>query len=274
MTPTDLPSSLVLVGAGKMGGAMLQGWLALGLAPAAVSVLDPFAAQDMIDLCAGGGVVLNPPLASLGPPQVLVLAIKPQMLDQAAPDIAPLVGPGTLVLSIMAGKTMGDIAARLPATSIARAMPNTPASVGRGVTGVAASTGVTAAQRAMADALLRAIGAVEWVADENLIDAVTAVSGSGPAYVFHLVEALALAGEKAGLPADIARRLARATVEGSGELMFREPGVSAAQLRKNVTSPGGTTAAALEVLMAPDGLGALMERAVAAAKRRAGELSG
>jgi len=112
------------------------------------------------------------------------------------------------------------------------------------------------------------------VADENLIDAVTAVSGSGPAYVFHLVEALALAGEKAGLPADIAMRLARATVEGSGELMFREPGVSAAQLRKNVTSPGGTTAAALEVLMAPDGLGALMERAVAAAKRRAGELSG
>ena len=126
----------------------------------------------------------------------------------------------------------------------------------------------------MADALLRAIGAVEWVATEDLIDAVTAVSGSGPAYVFHLVEALATAGEAAGLPADIALRLARATVEGSGELMFREPDVSAAQLRKNVTSPGGTTAAALEVLMAPDGLAALMERAVAAAKRRAGQLSG
>ena len=274
MSSTDLPASLVLVGAGKMGGAMLQGWLALGLPPAAVAVLDPFAAPELIALCASKGVALNPPMGSLAAPQVLVLAIKPQMLDQAAPDIAPLVGAGTLVLSIMAGKTMGDIAARLPATSIARAMPNTPASVGRGVTGVAASAGVTTAQRAMADALLRAIGAVEWVADENLIDAVTAVSGSGPAYVFHLVEALALAGEKAGLPADIALRLARATVEGSGELMFREPGVSAAQLRKNVTSPGGTTAAALEVLMAPDGLSALMERAVAAAKRRAGELSG
>ena len=274
MSSTDLPASLVLVGAGKMGGAMLQGWLALGLPSSAVSVLDPFAAPELIALCASKGVALNPPMGSLAAPQVLVLAIKPQMLDQAAPDIAPLVGAGTLVLSIMAGKTMGDIAARLPATAIARAMPNTPASVGRGVTGVAASAGVTAAQRAMADALLRAIGAVEWVADENLIDAVTAVSGSGPAYVFHLVEALALAGEKAGLPADIALRLARATVEGSGELMFREPGVSAAQLRKNVTSPGGTTAAALEVLMAPDGLGALMERAVAAAKRRAGELSG
>ncbi len=274
MTPTDLPSSLVLVGAGKMGGAMLQGWLALGLAPASVAVLDPFAAPELIDLCAARGVALNPPMASLAAPQVLVLAIKPQMLDQAAPDIAPLVGQGTLVLSIMAGKTMGDIAARLPASAIARAMPNTPAAVGRGVTGVAASAGVTPAQRAMADGLLRAIGAVEWVADENLIDAVTAVSGSGPAYVFHLVEALASAGEKAGLPADIALRLARATVEGSGELMFREPDISAAQLRKNVTSPGGTTAAALDVLMAPDGLSALMERAVAAAKRRAGELSG
>ena len=274
MSSTDLPASLVLVGAGKMGGAMLQGWLALGLPPSAVSVLDPFAAPELIALCASKGVALNPPMGSLAAPQVLVLAIKPQMLDQAAPDIAPLVGAGTLVLSIMAGKTMGDIAARLPATAIARAMPNTPASVGRGVTGVAASAGVTPAQRAMADALLRAIGAVEWVADENLIDAVTAVSGSGPAYVFHLVEALAAAGEKAGLPADIALRLARATVEGSGELMFREPSVSAAQLRKNVTSPGGTTAAALEVLMAPDGLSALMERAVAAAKRRAGELSG
>jgi len=274
MTQTDLPSSLVLVGAGKMGGAMLQGWLALGLPPAAASALDPFASQEMIDLCAGKGVALNPPLASLSAPQVLVLAVKPQMLDQAAPDIAPLVGPDTLVLSIMAGKTMGDIAARLPAGSIVRDMPNTPAAVGRGVTGAVASTGVTPAQRAMAHALLRAIGAVEWVADEALIDVVTAVSGSGPAYVFHLVEALAAAGEAAGLPADIAMRLARATVEGSGELLFREQGVSAAQLRKNVTSPGGTTAAALDVLMAPDGLSALMARAVAAAKRRAGELSG
>jgi len=274
MSQADLPSSLVLVGAGKMGGAMLQGWLALGLAPAAVSVLDPFASQELIDLCAVRGVALNPTLASLSAPQVLVLAVKPQMLDQAAPDIAPLIGPGTLVVSIMAGKTMGDIAARLPASAIVRAMPNTPAAVGRGVTGVAANAGVTPAQRAMADALLRAIGRVEWVADEALIDAVTAVSGSGPAYVFHLVEALAAAGEAVGLPADIAMRLARATVEGSGELMFREPDVSAAQLRKNVTSPGGTTAAALDVLMAPDGLTGLMERAVAAARRRAGELSG
>ena len=274
MTQADLPSSLVLVGAGKMGGAMLQGWLALGLAPSAVSALDPFASQELKDLCAAKGVALNPPAAGLRAPQVLVLAIKPQMLDQAAPDIAPLVGPDTVVVSIMAGKTIGNIADRLPASAIVRAMPNTPAAVGRGITGVAASAGVSPAQRAMADALLRAVGAVEWVSDEDLIDAVTAVSGSGPAYVFHLVEALAAAGEKVGLPADIALRLARATVEGSGELMFREPTISAAQLRKNVTSPGGTTAAALDVLMAPDGLEALMTRAVAAAKRRAGELSG
>jgi pyrroline-5-carboxylate reductase len=143
--------------------------------------------------------------------------------------------------------------------------------VGRGVTGVAASAGVTPAQRAMADALLRAIGAVEWVANEDLIDAVTAVSGSGPAYVFHLVEALAAAGEKAGLPADIALRLARATVEGSGELMFREPEISAAQLRKNVTSPGGTTAAGIAALEAA-GLAGAMTSAALAARDRGTEL--
>jgi pyrroline-5-carboxylate reductase len=228
----------------------------------------------MVQLCSEKSVTLNPPLASIKPPQVLVLAIKPQMLDEAAPGIAPLIGADTLVVSILAGKTIGNITARLPAKAVARAMPNTPASVGRGIIGVAANAQTSPAQRAMADALLRAIGAVEWVADEGLIDAVTAVSGSGPAYVFHMVEALAAAGEKAGLPAEIALRLARATVEGAGELLYREPGTSAGQLRKNVTSPGGTTAAALEVLMGENGLTPLMERAVAAAARRAGELSG
>lgn len=271
---SSLPSSLILVGAGKMGGAMLQGWLSLGLPGRNVTVLDPFAGPEMVKLCSDQSVALNPPVSSLSAPQVLVLAIKPQMLDEAAPGIAPLVGSDTLVVSILAGKTIANITARLPAKAVARAMPNTPASVGRGITGVAANAQTTAAQRAMADALLRAIGQVEWVADEGLIDAVTAVSGSGPAYVFHMVEALAAAGEKAGLPADIALRLARATVEGAGELLHAEPGTSAAQLRKNVTSPGGTTAAALEVLMGEGGLTPLMERAVAAASRRAGELSG
>ncbi len=271
---TALPNSLILVGAGKMGGAMLEGWLSLGLDPARVVALDPYPGPAMAELCRTSGARLNPPRDALSPPDVLVLAVKPQMFDAAAPDLAPLVGPATLVLSIMAGKTIGNIEARLPAKAIVRAMPNTPAAVGRGITGAAASRAVTPAQRAMADALLTAIGRVEWVANEDLIDAVTAVSGSGPAYVFYLVECMAAAGVAAGLPEDIAMRLARATVEGSGELLFRDAATPAAQLRVNVTSPGGTTAAALDVLMAPGGLSALMGRAIAAAKRRSGELAG
>jgi pyrroline-5-carboxylate reductase len=152
-------------------------------------------------------------------------------------------------------------------------MPNTPAAIGRGITVAVANAAVSAPQKAVADALLRSAGAVEWVTDEALIDAVTAVSGSGPAYVFHLVEALAEAGIAAGLPEGLAQRLARETVSGSGELLHRST-LPPAVLRQNVTSPGGTTAAALEVLMAGDGLAALMTRAVAAAKRRAGELAG
>jgi pyrroline-5-carboxylate reductase len=196
------------------------------------------------------------------------------MLDTAAPSVQAFIRPQTLLISILAGKTLGNLSARLPnATALIRAMPNLPASVQRGATGAAAGPGVSAAQRAMADALLGSIGTVEWLDDENLIDAVTAVSGSGPAYVFHLVECMAAAGKAVGLPADVAERLARATVEGAGEMLFRSP-LSPATLRQNVTSPAGTTAAALEVLMAADGLGPLMEKAVAAAKRRAGELSG
>lgn len=273
MTRTILPQSLVLIGAGKMGGAMLRSWLDLGVPAARITILEPFPSGELIALCAATGASLNPSIPPQAP-DALVLAIKPQTLDAAAPQIAPLVGPQTLVVSIMAGKTIADIAARLPASAIVRAMPNTPAAVGRGISGAFASAGVSADQRAMAHALLGAIGAVEWLGDEALIDAVTAVSGSGPAYVFLLAECMAQAGEKAGLPREIAQRLARATVEGSGELMFREPQTSPAHLRVNVTSPGGTTAAALEVLMGEEGLAPLMERAIAAAKRRAGELSG
>jgi pyrroline-5-carboxylate reductase len=269
-----LPSALTLIGAGKMGGAMLRGWLDLGLKPGGVTVFDPAPAPEVAALCAEKGVALNPP-APHRPADVLVLAIKPQMLDSASADLAPHVGPGTLVVSIMAGKTIADIAARLPgASAIVRAMPNTPAAVGRGVTGAAASSAVSPQQRGAADALMSAVGGVVWLGSEDLIDVVTAVSGSGPAYVFLLAEALMEAGEKAGLPREIAAQLARATVEGAGELMFREQGTSPAQLRVNVTSPGGTTAAALEVLMGADGMTELMTRAVAAAKRRAGELSG
>lgn len=272
---SDLPGSLILVGAGKMGGAMLRGWLSLGLKASVVTIIDPFAANEIRALCAQSGVRLNPPAALLAAPEILVLAIKPQSLAEASPAIAPLVGPGTLVVSIMAGKTIANLSAQLPAANaIVRSMPNTPAAVGRGITGAVASAGVSAAQRASAHALLAAVGGVEWLADEGLIDAVTAVSGSGPAYVFYLVECMAAAGEAAGLAPDIALRLARATVEGAGELMHRDKGTPAAQLRKNVTSPGGTTAAALDVLQAADGLEALMKRAIAAAKKRGGELSG
>ena len=266
------PQSLTLVGAGKMGGALLRGWLDVGVASGGITIVDPHPDDALRALCATRGLALNPVEPS--PTAILILAIKPQLLDIAAPALARLVDAGALVLSILAGKTVADLAARLPTQAIVRAMPNTPAAVGRGATGAFASAGVSAAQRETADTLLSAVGSVEWLDDEALIDAVTAVSGSGPAYVFHMVESLGRAGVAAGLPADVALRLARATVEGAGALLAGDAATSAAKLRENVTSPGGTTAAALDVLMAPDGLGALMTRAVAAAKRRAGELSG
>lgn len=269
-----LPASLVLVGAGKMGGAMLAGWQARGLS-GTVNVLDPVPAPEMVALCARHGFGLNPPPLSLRPPEVLVLAIKPQMLEAAALALQALVGPGTLILSILAGKTLANVQARLPkARALVRAMPNTPAAVGRGITGAFAGPGVSAVQKASAAALLSAIGEVAWVGEETLIDAVTAVSGSGPAYVFYLTECLAKAGAALGLPPDLAARLARVTVEGSGELMHQDAATEPDVLRKNVTSPSGTTAAALDVLMADAGLQPLMTRAVAAAHRRAGELSG
>ena len=271
---SNLPSSLVLVGAGKMGGAMLEGWLSVGLAPEALTVVEPQPSEAIAALCSARGVTLNPQGGTPAAPAVAVLAIKPQMLEAASPRIADLVGPDTLVVSILAGKTVADLQARLPrARAIVRAMPNLPASIGRGATGAFANAATSAEQRATAQALLESVGTVEWVDDEGLIDAVTALSGSGPAYVFHMVECLARAGAAAGLPRDLAERLARATVAGSGALLAESP-LSASTLRENVTSPGGTTAAALEVLMAADGLDPLMEKAVAAAKRRAQELAG
>lgn len=270
----SLPSTLVLVGAGKMGGAMLEGWLKLGLNPAGVTVIDPRPSPQMEALCAAHGASLNPPAGSLRPAEAMVLAIKPQMLESAAPGLAPLVGPETLVISVLAGKTIRNLTDRIPAKSVVRAMPNTPASVGRGMTGAFANAAVTPAQRAQADALLRSIGQLEWLDDESWIDMVTAVSGSGPAYVFWLAECLAKAGAELGLPPELAGRLARATVEGAGELMHQDAATPPSVLRQNVTSPAGTTAAALDVLMAQDGLEPLMVRAVSAARRRAEELSG
>ena len=184
----EMPKSLVLVGAGKMGGAMLEGWLAMGLPEDRITVLDPLPSPDLVKLCEDREIKLNPSIARVKAPQVLVLAIKPQMLDAAARELQLLVASDTLILSVLAGKTVANIAMRLSnARAIARAMPNLPASVGRGMTGVFAGPDVTIRQRSMILSLLTAIGRVEWVDQEDLIDAVTGVSGSGPAYVFYLV---------------------------------------------------------------------------------------
>ena len=268
----SLSGTLVLVGAGKMGGAMLDGWLRLGLDPKQVVVIEPQPTNETAAL-ASRGLRLNPKLDAVHDTAVLVIAVKPQVAPQAVPVLAPLVSAKTTVVSIMAGRTLGFLERALPQAAIVRAMPNTPAAIGRGMTVAVGNARVSAAARELAHALLTAIGAVEWIDDEALMDAVTAVSGSGPAYVFLLAETLARAGVAAGLPAALAEQLARETVSGSGELLHRSP-LPAATLRTNVTSPGGTTAAALEVLMAKDGIDPLMTKAVAAATRRGKELAG
>ncbi|HET9902923.1 MAG TPA: pyrroline-5-carboxylate reductase [Xanthobacteraceae bacterium] len=268
----DFAGTLLLVGAGKMGGAMLEGWLALGLEPARVAVIEPQPAPEIAALVARG-LTLNPTPAEIAPVSAIVLAVKPQTAPEALPIVAAFARPDTLALSIMAGRTLRFLGEALPGIAAVRAMPNTPAAIARGITVAVPNAEVTPAQRDLAHALLSAIGGVEWVTDEGLLDAVTAVSGSGPAYVFLLAECLASAGEAAGLPAALARRLARETVAGSGELLHRS-NLDPAVLRANVTSPGGTTAAALEVLTAADGLAPLMHRAVAAATRRSRELAG
>ncbi|WP_438346603.1 pyrroline-5-carboxylate reductase [Methylorubrum populi] len=270
--PTAFPTPLVLAGAGKMGAALLRGWLAGGLDPAAVTVVDPQPAPEIAALCAERALRLNP--HADGPAGALVLGIKPQVLDAAAPALSPWIGPDTLVVSILAGKTIADLKRRLPAArAVVRAMPNLPASIGRGATGAVGSPEVGPQARAGAERLLASSGLVAWLDDEALIDAVTAVSGSGPAYVFLLAEALAEAGVAAGLPPDLSARLARATIAGAGALLDADTR-EAGQLRRDVTSPGGTTAAALAVLMREGAVPDLMREAVAAAKRRAGELSG
>ncbi|WP_225120123.1 pyrroline-5-carboxylate reductase [Bradyrhizobium sp. BRP22] len=264
----QITGTIALAGAGKMGGAMLTGWLAGGLDAGRVIVIDPQPSAE-ISALATQGVRLNP--KDEGHVDTLVVAVKPQSFRSAGAALKSLVAPSTLVVSIMAGTTIASLE-EVCGGALVRAMPNTPASIGRGITVAVAANKVSATQRATADALLRATGAVEWVDDEDLMDAVTAVSGSGPAYIFLLAEELARAGIEAGLPEELAARLARATVAGSGELLHRSD-LPAATLRQNVTSPGGTTAAALEVLMAADGLRPLMIRAIAAATKRSKELA-
>jgi pyrroline-5-carboxylate reductase len=271
-TLTKFSGQLVLLGAGKMGSAMLEGWLARGLNPKKLTVLEPQPGKTVKALTRHG-LKLNPkgrPAAATA----VVIAVKPQAAPQAMSALGVHIGKGTLALSIMAGRTIRFLEAALPAGSaIVRAMPNMPAAIGRGITVAVANAKVSARQRKQASDLLAAIGTVEWVRDEALMDAVTAVSGSGPAYVFLLAEAMAKAGIAAGLPAPLAVSLARETVAGSGEMLHRST-LDAAILRQNVTSPGGTTAAALEVLMGPGGFDDLLTRAIAAATRRGRELAG
>ena len=267
----SIPGTLVLVGAGKMGGAMLEGWLVRKLPPKKVVVIEPQPSKE-IKALAKRGVRINPK-GDLGTAAAIVLAVKPQTAPEALPPLASLAGPKTVVVSIMAGRTIGFLEKHFPKSVVVRAMPNTPAAIGRGITVGVGNARMTAAAKKLAHGLLAATGSVEWTGDETLMDAVTAVSGSGPAYVFLLAEAMAQAGEAAGLPRALAEKLARETVSGSGELLRQSP-LPAATLRQNVTSPGGTTAAALEVLMGHEGVPLLMAKAVAAAARRGKELAG
>ena len=259
---------MVLLGCGKMGSALLAGWLDRGLPPDRVHVVDP-APSDWVR---GTGVHLGSDLPAR--PAVLLVAVKPQMMGEALPGAARFGGGGTLVLSVAAGTPIAAFEAVFGAgTPVIRAMPNTPAAVGRGITAIVGNDSASGAQMDLAETLLSAVGQVVRLEDEGQMDAVTAVSGSGPAYVFHLIECLAAAGEAEGLSPDLAMALAKATVGGAG-VLAEEAEEDPAQLRRNVTSPNGTTQAALEVLMDEDGgLPPLMRRAVAAAAARSRELA-
>jgi pyrroline-5-carboxylate reductase len=269
-----LQGPLLLAGVGKMGGAVLSGLLARGLRPERILVQDPAPSAEMAALLAKHGIRCAPAIDALGePPSIILLAVKPQMMDEALAPLAKHAGPDTLVLSIAAGRSLQSIEAQLPErTSVIRAMPNTPAAIGRGITVAAPNLHVSSAQRKLADELLSSLGKVLWVEDESLLDPVTAVSGSGPAYVFLLVECLAEAGQAAGLDAELAEELARATVTGSAALLDQTD-LHVSKLREHVTSPGGTTAAALAILNGPEGLRPLLKAAVAEATKRGRELA-
>jgi pyrroline-5-carboxylate reductase len=268
-----LAGSLVLVGAGKMGGAMLEGWLKGGAEPSRIVALDPSPPPEVKALIEGAGVRLNPDVSTIRDAEVVIIAVKPQLMEDVLPGVVSLKASRPLILSVAAGKTIASFERHFGAdAAVIRTIPNTPAAVGRGITAMAANPNVSQAQMQLARTLLEAVGEVVTVENEAMIDAVTAVSGSGPAYVFYLTECLAAAGEKVGLPKELAMQLARATVAGAGELM-RQSGTEAATLRQNVTSPKGTTYAALQVLMAEDGMQPLFDKAIDAATKRSRELA-
>jgi pyrroline-5-carboxylate reductase len=268
-----LAGPLLLVGAGKMGGALLEGWLKQGLDPATVFIQDPAPPPEVQALAARHRIAASGAPDLPAPPSVIVIAVKPGLIDKLMPELRHMIGEGSVLLSIAAGRTLATLARVAPSgTAIVRAMPNVAASVGRSMTVACANEAVTRDQALECSMLLEGVGDVMWIDDESVLDAITAISGSGPAYVFLLAECLAEAGRAAGLDAELARRLARATVEGAGELLRRSD-LSPRELREKVTSPQGVTAAALQVLMGEDGVQDLLTRAVAAAAKRSRELS-
>ncbi|RTL72104.1 MAG: pyrroline-5-carboxylate reductase [Hyphomicrobiales bacterium] len=270
----ELDGKLLLVGAGNMGLALLSGWIARGLPASQVIVQDPSPPPAALEFLGKHGIVSKAAVEpSSTPIAVVLMAVKPQIMADVLPGIAGHVGPKTVVLSIAAGKTIASFERALPAgAAVVRAMPNTPASVGRGITVAVPNAHVTPAQRAACEGLLAAVGEVAWTSAEGDLDAVTGVSGSGPAYVFYLAECMTAAGIAQGLSPDLAQKLARWTVAGAGELLHRSP-LGADTLRQNVTSPNGTTYAALQVLMAEDGMRPLLVKAIEAATRRSRELA-
>lgn len=266
--------SIALVGGGNMGSALLAGWLADGIDAASITIVDPSPPDSLLELVKKSGAKHLHEAPGGPAPDVLLLAVKPQIINGVMESVRHLCGARTVVVSIAAGIGLARLHGGFDNRPAAvRAMPNTPALVGRGITVACASPGTSQAQRRRVDRLLSAVGSLEWIDDESLLDAVTAVSGSGPAYVFYLAECMAAAGVAEGLPPDLAARLANETVAGAGELIHRSQD-DPARLRGNVTSPGGTTAAALDILTRADGLESIMKRAIRAARQRARELSG
>lgn len=263
---------LLLAGCGNMGAALLQGWIAAGTAPAAVRVIDPAGADRAVAAGSLPELVFSAPPQDGATPRAIVLAVKPQILAEVLPPLRPLIGENTLVISVAAGTTLSTLSGLTGGhRRLIRAMPNTPAAVGRGATVMAALPEVTQAERALAKNLLSAVGSAYEVEDEALMDAVTALSGSGPAYVFYMIECLARAGAELGLPAALALDLARDTVAGAGELAIRSQ-EDPSTLRIQVTSPNGTTAAGLGVLMSERGLAPLIRETLTAAANRSREL--
>jgi pyrroline-5-carboxylate reductase len=262
---------VALIGAGKMGLALASGWLAAGLPADDLTLVDPNPSETTKAFARDHGVALAG-RAEGDARRVVVMAVKPQVIKTVMAEVKPIVGADTLVLSIAAGISIAALSEGLGSQRVVRTMPNTPAQLGKGMSGAVAGAGVSEEDRAIADELMRAAGDLAWFDDEAMIDAVTSISGSGPAYVFNMVEALAAAGVKQGFSEEEAMRFARQTLIGAAALLEAEPELSAATLRQNVTSPKGTTAAALEVLMAPDGLAPVIEKAVAACRRRSEEL--